>query len=193
MGVEYELKFRATKPRLEQIFADYPGQWQIRSMETTYYDTPSGCLSARHYTLRKRLENGTPVCTVKVPAGQGARGEWETVCEDIVKAISVLCRLGAPMDLQNLVREGLSPLCGARFTRRFLTFSFGNSTLELALDEGELFSSAKSIPLCEVEIELKDGDILDANACGLVFRRKYGLETEPKSKFLRAKELCQGD
>lgn len=192
MGVEYELKFRATPSVQAQILADHPGPWQTLSMETTYYDTLSWALSSRHYTLRKRMENGAPVCTVKTPAKNGARGEWETGCDRIEEAIPVLCKLGAPKDLLSLTEGGVTPLCGARFTRRYLSLAFGSCTLELALDEGVLFGGDNSLPLCEVEIELKSGEISEANVFGQIFCRKYGLQPEQKSKFLRARELCQG-
>lgn len=189
MGMEYELKFRATASVQEKILQDNPGSWQTLSMETTYYDTPTDALSSRHYTLRRRLENGKSVCTLKTPAENGARGEWETENDSIETAIPILCKLRNSEELLTLTREGVVPVCGARFTRRYLTLGFGESTLELALDEGILFNGSVQIPLCEVEIELKSGSIDDANACGLLFRQKYGLEPEHKSKFKRAKEL----
>ena len=72
MGREFELKFRADAGTIALIREKY-GSFTSISMETTYYDTPSGALSARHYTLRKRLENGESVCTLKTPAGDTAR------------------------------------------------------------------------------------------------------------------------
>lgn len=189
MGMEYELKFRATAQVQEKIQLDHPGPWQTLAMQTTYYDTPTGALSARRYTLRKRLENGKSVCTLKTPAQHGARGEWETQCDTIQQAVPVLCKLGGPEDLLSLTSEGVIPVCGAKFTRQYLTLSFGESTLELALDEGVLFNGGKQLPLCEVEIELKSGERNDADTFSLIFRQKYGLEPEHKSKFLRAKEL----
>ena len=57
MGVEYEWKFSAEPELLSAIGKAYPGNQATFQMETTYYDTPSGALSARHYTLRRRMEN----------------------------------------------------------------------------------------------------------------------------------------
>jgi len=189
MGMEYELKFRATEAVQRKILQDHPGSWQAVSMETTYYDTPTGALSARHYTLRRRLENGVSVCTLKTPAQNGARGEWETECDSIERAIPTLCKLSGLEGQLPLTESGVIAVCGARFTRQYLSIPFGESVLELALDAGVLFNGNKQCPLCEVEIELKTGSVSDANACALIFRQKYSLQTEPKSKFLRAKEL----
>ncbi len=189
MGMEYEQKFRATAKTQEKILSDHPGPWQTLAMQTTYYDTPTGALSARHCTLRKRLENRKSICTLKTPAHGGARREWETECETIEDAIPVLCKLGASPELLSLTSDGVIPICGAKFTRQYLPLSFGGSTLELSLDEGVLFNGDKQLPLCEVEIELKSGERNDTDTFALIFRQKYGLETEHKSKFLRAKEL----
>ena len=57
MGIELEVKFRATEELLEKIRSRAPGQEQIYRMQTTYYDTPSGAYAAKKCTLRRRLEN----------------------------------------------------------------------------------------------------------------------------------------
>ena len=40
MAVEYELKYRATPEILERVQADFPGNYTVTEMTTTYYDTP---------------------------------------------------------------------------------------------------------------------------------------------------------
>ena len=87
MGVEFELKYAMPEEALAAICREYPGRWDRIAMETTYYDTPAGDLSARRYTLRTRLENGVPVCAVKTPAEDGSRGEWEVQEADITAAV----------------------------------------------------------------------------------------------------------
>lgn len=192
MGKEYELKFGATPQVLAEICAAYPGQWKMFSMETTYYDTHAGDLSARKYTLRKRMENGQPVCTLKTPGKDGSRGEWETPCDSILDAISELCKLGAPAELETLVREGLIAICGAKFTRKAKYFTWQDSVLELALDEGVLTGGNREIPLCEVEVELKSGSFQAADSFAAMLAETHGLRVEPHSKFRRALDLHKG-
>lgn len=67
MGIEFELKFRATPEILEKLRQAVPGQQTVFRMETTYYDTRDGALAARKYTLRRRMENDVSVCTLKAP------------------------------------------------------------------------------------------------------------------------------
>lgn len=185
MGSEYEVKYRATAAVLARI----PGNWTEIAMQTTYYDTPSGSLSAKRYMLRARLENGVSVCTLKTSGKGNLRGEWEVECPDIASAVPMLCKLGCPKDLADLSREGLVPICGAQFTRRISILEQSGFTAELALDQGILFSGSRELPLCEIEIELKSGskEALDAYAAD--FAAKFGLVPEEKSKFARALAL----
>ena len=90
MGIEFELKYRATEKAQQAILEAFAGEWKEISMETTYYDTPQGDLSALRYTLRRRFENGVSVCTVKTPGEGAGRGEWEVNCHSIEAAIEKL-------------------------------------------------------------------------------------------------------
>ncbi len=193
MGVEYELKFRANADVQQAIYRAYPGQETVYKMQTTYYDTPSRSLSARKYTLRRRLENDLSVCTLKAPAGGAARGEWEIPCEDITAAIPQLCALGAPTDLPELVKDGVYAICGAAFTRIAILIRDGDCVLELALDSGILTAGNRSVPLCEVEVELKEGTREDANRFAAALAAAYGLLPEKRSKFRRALALAEGE
>lgn len=193
MAVEFELKFGATPLALTQIREAVQGQEQILQMQTTYYDTPSGALSAKKYTLRRRLENGVSVCTLKIPAGENRRGEWEIPCEDIHLAIEKLCAMGAPADLPELTAEGLVQICGAQFTRIAIGVEFDDALLELALDQGQLMGGEKTCPLCEVEVELKKGSAVQAEQYARILAAKFGLKPEKYSKFRRALALAKGE
>ena len=144
MGVEYEVKFQADEEILHSVYTTFPARWQKISMETTYYDTPSGSLSAKRYMLRRRLENGVSVCTVKTSGEGNLRGEWEVNMDSVTDAISELCKLGCPNDLASLCAEGLIPICGARFTRKAGVLTFLECTVELALDQGVLFAGSSA-------------------------------------------------
>ena len=192
MGQEFELKFAATEAQQDAIRAIY-GPWTIIEMETTYFDTPSHAFSARHITARRRLENGVSICTVKTPLPDGSRGEWECECEDLMQAFSTLCKLSLPESVVGLAEEGLITVCGARFTRHACVLKLENATLELALDKGVLLGGSKEIPLCEVEVELKDGSREAVTAFAAALADNHGLVAEHKSKFRRAMILAEGE
>lgn len=193
MGIEYELKFRATEPALQRIRQDIAGQEQLLQMQTTYYDTPSGSLSARHCTLRRRMENGVSVCTLKIPAAGAGRQEWEVLCDTIEDAADKLCKLGAPRQVLALTLEGLLPICGARFQRIAKTIQVDDTVMELALDSGVLTGGGKEIPLCEMEVELKSGSELVCTVFAQQLATRYELSPEPQSKFRRALALYRGE
>ena len=192
MSVEYEWKFDAAPSVLTAIDQAFSGDRQFLTMETVYYDTPSGALSARRYTLRLRLENRTAVCTLKAPEQGAGRGEWETECSRIEDAIPELCKLGAPTDLPDLAAEGLVAVCGARFQRVARTVVLEECTLELAIDKGILTGGGRQIPLCEVEVELKSGSREACDRYAQALARQFSLQPEPKSKFRRAFDLSKG-
>lgn len=189
MGREFELKYRATADQIAGIREKY-GSFREISMETAYYDTPDRSLSARKWTLRRRLENGASVCTLKTPGKNGARGEWETEQKEILSAVPVLCKLGAPAELERLTASGVEQVCAARFTRLAAPIATENGTLELALDQGVLLGGRQQLPLCEVEVELKDGSESAAEAFAEKLAAEFGLIPEHASKFKRALALA---
>jgi len=193
--MEYEVKLAGMRretldailldPRIEQSMAE-----AVRSipMETTYYDVPDGSLGAKRWTLRRRMEGGTPVVTLKTPAPQkDCRNEWETECEDVLKGIPALIALGAPAELAQIRK--VVPVCGAKFLRRAVLLSLEGCEAELALDEGILFRGERQTELREAELELKGGDPAAMLALAAQLSRDYGLYEEKKSKFYRASLL----
>ena len=191
MGVEFEVKFRATPESQKAIQAAFPGEFTQIKMETTYYDTPEGSLAARWYTLRRRMENEKSVCTLKVPEKGLGRGEYEVCCEDIAQAIPELERR-SDTELVELTKAGLVQVCGARFTRLCQTVAMPECTVEIALDAGVLTGGDKTVPLCEVEVELKSGEDSAAIAFAQSLAREFSLAVEKKSKFARALALAMG-
>ncbi|MCD7755389.1 MAG: CYTH domain-containing protein [Firmicutes bacterium] len=191
MGREFELKFAASAEILQKIQADF-GNFTAIAMETTYYDTPDGALSARRITLRRRMENGRSVCTLKTPAPGRGRGEWEVEADSIASAVDRLWAAARPDGLDCPDASRLHAVCGARFTRLAKTIPAAGCTVELALDRGVLTGGGRETPLCEVEAELKSGGEAAAAAWAEALAEKYGLRPEPKSKFRRALALAEG-
>lgn len=190
MGREFELKYAATEESQNAILEHFSG-FSFCEMRTDYYDTADGSLSAQHITLRRRMENGKPVCTLKTPEAGAGRGEWEMECGDISVAAPILAEKAGRQDL--LPMPELEKVCGAAFTRRFSTIVLSGCTVELAVDRGILLGGGKELPLCEVEVELKEGSEEICVSFAQELARKFGLTPEKKSKFKRALALAKGD
>lgn len=193
MGIEFELKFRANREALEAMDRDIPGDRQVYAMATTYYDTPTGALSDLRYTLRCRQENDRFVCTLKTPAAGMGRNEFELDCPDIRAALPQLCQMSGLKDLPGILEAGVVPVCYARFTRIAKTVVLPGCTVEVALDQGVLGGGDRQAPLCEAEVELKEGTEAAAKAYAAQLAVAYGLTPEPKSKFRRAQLLAAGE
>jgi inorganic triphosphatase YgiF len=193
MGIEYERKYKATPETLEQLKKVFRDNQVHFDMETTYYDTPNGDFSARHWTVRRRMENEKSVCTFKFPVDAIGRGEFEVEAASIEEGVAELCKLSGKEELAALAARGLIPVCGAKFHRIAVPLVFGSAALELALDQGILSGGGREIPLNEVEAELKTGDPKDVDRFGAYLQTVYGLEPEQFSKFARAKALAKGD
>lgn len=189
MGREFELKYEATPPALQALQAEFEA-FSSFSMETTYFDTADGLLSTEKITLRRRMENGISICTIKTPAPGHARGEWEIAgqwCADTVMLLFAWSGVKAvPFEL-------LQPTCGAKFTRLAKAIALDGAVVELALDKGVLLGGGREEALYEMEVELKSGSEDVAVQWAQALAERYGLPVQPKSKFKRAKALAQGD
>ena len=189
MGRELELKFAASSETLDAMEEKYAPLTPI-TMHTRYFDTPHQAFRKRKWTLRLRLENGRPVCTLKTCLPDGSRGEYETESGDIVSAIPTLLDLGAPAELEELAREGLEEVCGARFTRLAKLIDVPGGQVELALDRGEFTGGGKTLPFTEAEAELKAGPDEVLALFGRALAKEFSLREEPCSKIQRAMALA---
>ena len=192
MGKELEWKYVADRAALMALETEMGSPWRRIDMETRYFDTPDGALSARRWTLRLRQENELRVGCLKTPLPDGARGEWETPCESAEDLTERLIAAGAPAELRQLAgNQPLQEVCGAKFTRLARDVETGGSRVEVALDCGLLRGSGQEIPLCEAEVEHKSGDPAASAAWAADLANRHNLRTEEKSKFARALALAR--
>lgn len=202
MGMELEFKLAVPDHRtLETILFDKEvaairqGGYQLLDMATIYYDTEDRALSKKKWTLRLRQENFDLMATLKTPATAAngkARREWSCPAQSIEAAVETLIGEGAPRELLFLTAKGVKPLCLARFSRRACNVAFADGTVcELAGDVGVVCAGQKEAPICEIEVELKQGDAEVAKAFADELCERFGLKEEPKSKFQRAAELAE--
>ena len=192
MGSEFELKYKATPEILSAVSAAISGDIKHFEMRTTYYDTVHHLLAGRHWTLRRRVENGVSICTFKAPGTNGARREFEVECDDIMEGGSALCKLSRERVLAGFASTGLVEVCGAAFHRIAITVQLEGAVAEVALDQGVLLGGGKELPLCELEVEQKSGDRNAVIAFAEALADRFALQPEPMSKFRRAANLAGG-
>ncbi|MCX5520891.1 CHAD domain-containing protein [Kaistia defluvii] len=162
---EIELKLTCRDPSQIAAVATAPilagiGEWRTRQLLSTYYDTDAMLLRQSGYTLRVREDRGRFVMTVKAQRGVGlTRFEREEAVASASIDGAMLSRL-LPVDIADALGAApLRPLFTARIERRQVTLDFAGSTIEVALDRGQILAGERAEPVAEVELELKRGSV----------------------------------
>ncbi len=89
-------------------------------------------------------------------------------------------------------RGRLRPVFETEFRRRAIPLRHGASRLELALDMGEIRAGAAREAICEVEIELRHGDVADLYAVAAELRAVVPMSLQVLPKSARAHLLLSG-
>ena len=167
-------------------------------MESHYFDTPDSACSARHWALRLRSEDGTNIATLKTagtrsPNGLFSRGEWQTPADDFVSAVPQLIHLGAPAELEEIVKnQPLEEKCCVLFTRRSSVLELDSETrVDMCIDQGEILAEGKSESIYELELELLFGSLDKMIEFSSYLTETYGLQEEMISKYERALRLIR--
>lgn len=179
-SVEAELKFGLDASHVSllrqlpllDIDAD---RWRSQRLRSVYFDTPSHALRRAGYGLRVRHVGTQRVQTLKRDAPDATalslRDEWETPCDaDRPSLAAFAARMQDDASAEHalaLLHEA-DPALQAVFTTRVrrerCSVRFRHATIELAVDLGDIVSAhdpARHIPVCEIEIELEQGDLDD--------------------------------
>jgi inorganic triphosphatase YgiF len=152
---------RLLRSPLVSKLAQGPGR--ARSLHTVYFDTPELELARLGMALRVRRDGRRLVQTLKARGPQ--RGAHFDRLELEATTTSEEPDLGliADPELSARVAEAiagstLTPVIETRMRRTRRMLRYGQTSLELDLDIGEVTAGGESLPLCEVELELCDGD-----------------------------------
>lgn len=170
--VETEIKLTASPAMLEQLRAHpkLAGANQTASLVTTYFDTTGGRLRRGGAALRIRDGAKGREQTLKLvsPGGSSVRrGEWNVAtasdlpepCDFPAKAQTALVRLldGAPLE----------PVATTRIERTTRRLHYGGSAIEIAFDLGTIQAGDRETGVCELELELVEGQFADVVALAL--------------------------
>lgn len=180
------------------------------AMDSHYFDTAGRTLGSCGYSLRLRTENDQRVVTVK--AGNAAGGglhqrlEWSAELDedetdrlsaaglDVDWFLRAAVSDGDPDDqlfavLQLIDGMPLLEICQVTFTRMVHDIGYGDTLMEFALDIGSLYAGGRTAPICEFELELREGDARDLMELGQELTVRYDLEPENRSKLARCLDL----
>lgn len=163
---------------------------------STYFDTPQGALREAGIVLRVRAQQGRFVQTVKIAerddANLFARGEWEdVVTENRPDPAAPESGSRIPAELVG----ALSPVFVSDVERVAIEIEpqFG-TRVEAAVDRGWIRTadSARSEPISEIELELKEGDPAALYDLALELLETAPLRIDLCSKAERGYRLVEG-
>ena len=137
-----------------------PGESDVAELRATYFDTPDRLLRTHGLSLRIRQSGKERTQTVKADDGQGggglfARAEWEIPVMGDRPVIDSRTPLAAAL---GEAAESIEPAFHVDVKRRIWLLSEGAATIELVLDKGAVRADDRQAPLCEIEMELKEGE-----------------------------------
>ncbi|AFM00413.1 hypothetical protein Desde_2029 [Desulfitobacterium dehalogenans ATCC 51507] len=201
---EIELKLKIHNPQLGERILEDPlirelsrnTRPQVKEYETTYYDTWGHQLINHQVCYRIRSSAGEYTATIKglgsSQSGLSIRREWNRKLSENIPTLEPFKDLAIGQELGNFVRdEELLPIFVTRFKRTALDLTCQDgSHIELALDVGEIEAESKREPICELELELKSGQIENVLKLGEVLSEVYRLKPEEQSKYQRGMILA---
>jgi inorganic triphosphatase YgiF len=165
-----------------------------------YFDTADCMLHAHGLALRVRKDGDVWTQTLKREGAEGAleRGEWEVRVpgpEPDLGAMRVLD--GVPARVARLLRAidkgaGLQKKFSVAVTRQASRLQVAGSEVEMALDEGTITCGASSLPVSEIEFELKAGDKAALYALAAELAGHVPVLPGDASKSARGYALCTG-
>lgn len=193
MSTEIELKLRIAMQDIDAFKKHLLFQKiapQVIYLQATYFDTPHQTLRQAKVALRIREENGVLIQAVKT-AGQSSEGlhqrrEWEFKVAHNFPDLTQL-----PDEVQHLfVDQTLEAVFSTDFKRTlWLIHGEENSLIEVCLDEGNIYCGHLSEPICEVELELKRGNVANIHEIASKLQASVALFPENRSKAARGYQL----
>ena len=172
MQKETEIKLRASRQTLEAL-RDHPllkkrnkSGWQQSELYNQYYDTPGRDLARAKVALRLRRDGEQYIQTLKSRghsvAGLSERNEWDWYLDKPELDLGKLDDSCWPAALADLDKQQLQPIFSTDFTRQRAEIAWGRGktkvAIEAALDLGKVVADQQEEEICELELELRQGE-----------------------------------
>ena len=209
METELKMEF-ASAEDMDRLWEDpgfssfkIPESDKEEDYETIYLDTEDLLLRKYGASLRVRSVNGdTYIHTIKrkIDEKDGLHQRYEWNCESSEDVFSVedfaehAISNGDPDSileeiLHLLSGQDLRELFRTVFVRKSFLAGFGDSLIEVALDFGSLRVDDREAPICEMELELKEGDVRDVIDFGEEILSHTEAKLDPRSKYSKGISL----
>jgi len=171
-------------------------EFKLAVLKNAYYDSVSWQLNALKVALRIREKTAADgeviyIQTLKTKGssvdGLSQRGEWEWHLP--VNKLNIAALGENEAWPQQVALDSLITVFETNFTRHALEFTWNNSQIELALDQGYILSQGKQAQINEIELELKSGKVSDLHILRVELQKIMPLEPSDISKAERGYQL----
>ncbi|MCR0985835.1 CYTH and CHAD domain-containing protein [Roseomonas populi] len=198
LPTELEVKFQLP-PGTDATIASHPAlasaEPALSEQEetTTYFDTPDRAFLRSGASLRVRRIGRRRVQTLKLRDGLGpfSRGEWEWSVPADRPELAHL----ASTPLAGLAgsTEGVSAVFTAQVRRSEWLLRTDGAVIAVTLDLGAIRTGEAEEPICELELELKEGEALRLLRLAQALQRSMPLLLGAESKSDRGWRLLTGE
>jgi triphosphatase len=163
--VEIELKLLVDADRLADfnnapaITANARNKGARKHLKSVYYDTPERTLWRDGLTLRVRQNGARFVQTVKAEFRDDPlrRGEWEASVPSLAPDITLAMPFIPEKLRADIECSRLEPVFTTDIRRHQRMLDLPSGTVEVAFDHGLIKAGDRSMPVSEIELELKSG------------------------------------
>ena len=172
MQKETEIKLRVSRETLAAL-REHPllkkrnkSGWERRELTNQYFDTPERDLAKAKVALRLRRDGDAVIQTLKTRgqsvAGLSERNEYDWQLDKPKLDLKKLDGDCWPEELADLDKKTLKPIFTTDFVRERAEIAWGRGkakvVIEAALDLGQVVAGKQKEEICELELELREGE-----------------------------------
>ena len=196
--VEIELKLLVDFDRLADfndaavIAANARSKGARKHLVSVYYDTPKRTLWHNGLTLRVRKSGTRFVQTVKAESVDDPlrRGEWEASVRSATPDVALAMPFIPEQLRADLDDQELEPVFTSDIHRHLRIIDLPSGIVEVAFDQGLLKAGDRSMPVSEIELELKAGHRLAIYELALQLAEHGPVSVSIRSKSARGFDLA---
>src|SRR5882757_5299571 len=161
---------------------------------SVYFDTDNQAVRKAGLTLRVRRIGDRYIQTIKSTANGNLfeRDEWESEIEDGTPDLRVARDTALAPLLGRKFRRQLKPMFETRVQRTVYPLADEKRAIALTVDQGDISAGGRSIPLCEIELELERGTATELFDVAREITQALPAQLALKSKSQRGYELLDG-
>jgi len=158
---------------------------------SVYFDTDKRKLRKRGLMLRVRRIGHRYMQTIKATGDSGPfeRDEWEAEIAGHEPDLSMASGTALEPLLNGKLRRQLKPLFETRVRRTVYPLADDTHAIALTVDRGTIGTGSRSLPLCEIELELRRGNVVELFDVARELMRSLPARLAVKSKSERGYEL----